>query len=233
MVGVPFRRQKNSLMDDSDIRQYLDTSQWREAFELLYPRYREKVFRLAFSLVRNETVAEDLAQEVFIKVWKGLAAYHGGASLSTWIYTITRNTCFTALKSASRHASLSLQTPDGELAAEEASALHTPAGAPETDMDIKTLLNQLPENYRRVVTLFYLEQKSYEEVSSGLGIPLGTVKTLLFRARKELLHCQQRLGRVQPARAWPAAASAISPAAGVPQSAPLLPPALAPKFNVL
>ena len=84
-------------MEDSDIRRQLDARQYGEAFALLLERFKEKVFRLAFSILRNETQAEDAAQDVFVKIWKALPAYHGGASLSTWIYAIARNTCLTEL----------------------------------------------------------------------------------------------------------------------------------------
>jgi len=83
---------------EQDIRQRLDAKQYREAFELLMDRFQNKVFCLAFSMVRNETMAEDLTQEVFMKIWKALPGYQGDASLSTWIYTITRNTCLTEIK---------------------------------------------------------------------------------------------------------------------------------------
>jgi DNA-directed RNA polymerase specialized sigma24 family protein len=63
---------------------------------------------------------------------------------------------------------------------------------PGTEMDVEFLLASLPENYRRVITLFYLEQKSYEEAAQMLGIPLGTVKTLLFRAKKGMLRINSR-----------------------------------------
>jgi RNA polymerase sigma-70 factor (ECF subfamily) len=158
----------------------------------LLQRYKDKVFRLAFSILHNETQAEDVTQDAFLKIWKGLPSYHGGASLSTWIYTISRNTCLTELSRRNRHPTVSLQEPEMEAASGWIPSLQFADPEPGTEMDVEFLLASLPENYRRVITLFYLEQKSYEEAAQMLGIPLGTVKTLLFRAKKEMLRINSR-----------------------------------------
>ena len=172
---------------EDDIKERLQAGQYQQAFDLLVERFKDRVFRLAFSFLRNESQAEDAAQEVFLKVWKALPAYQGVALLSTWIYTITRNTCFTELKRRNARPTVSLQAPEMEGAMDLIPALRT--GDPELGvrMDVETLLAQLPEKYRQVIVLFYLEQKAYEEVAAMLGIPLGTVKTLLFRAKKEFV----------------------------------------------
>ncbi|MDB6064035.1 MAG: sigW 1 [Pedosphaera sp.] len=176
---------------EDDIRRQLEAQRFGEAFDLLVERFKEKVFRLAFSMLRNETQAEDTTQDVFVKIWKNLASYHGGASLSTWIYTITRNTCLTELKKRAAQPTVSLHDPD----------MNEGHGIPELqsndrecgmDADVELLLAELPEKYRQVIVLFYLEQKAYEEVAAMLGIPLGTMKTLLFRAKKELVRIASR-----------------------------------------
>jgi RNA polymerase sigma-70 factor (ECF subfamily) len=179
---------------DDDIRQHLDARQYREAFELSLERYRNKVFRLACGLLRNESAAEDMTQDIFLRIWKALPGYHGGASLSTWIYTIARNACFTELKR--RRPMLSLDEPDLGEALEKEPRLHVTAESEGAEMDVQTMLAELPEKYRRVITLFYLEQKSYEEVGAMLGIPMGTVKTFLHRAKKELLKIGARSEKV-------------------------------------
>jgi RNA polymerase sigma-70 factor, ECF subfamily len=188
-------------MEENDIQRQLEAGRYSDAFELLRERFKEKVFRLAFSMLRNETQAEDAAQDVFVKIWKGLPAYHGGAALSTWIYAITRNTCLTELKRRDRHPTVSLQAPEMEAASDFVPALRSADPEAGAEMDVEILLARLPENYRQVITLFYLEQKAYEEVALMLGIPLGTVKTLLFRAKKELLRINGRPSRAIPAGA--------------------------------
>ena len=173
------------MTDESDIHELLEAHRLREAFERIVDRFQEKVFHLALSLTRNHATAADLAQEAFLRVWKALPGYNGTASLSTWIYTITRNACLTELKRSSRKQAVPLDAPESE---ELAGSLAAPecleAGA--TD-DIESSLAGLPDHFRRVLELFYLEQKSYEETSALLGLPMGTVKTHLFRARRELV----------------------------------------------
>lgn len=201
---------------DDDIRQRLKDGQFNEAFALLLERFKDKVFRLALALLRNETEAEDSAQEVFVRIWKGLPRYHGAASLSTWIYTITRNTCLTALKKRSTHPTVSLSDPGIEAAAEDRLSVNS---APEflgPDIDIQAALAGLPDRHRQVLTLFYFEDRSYEEVASMLSLPLGTVKTLLFRAKKELLKMSMRPGVFVPApRLSPPSSHVKSALAGV------------------
>jgi RNA polymerase sigma-70 factor, ECF subfamily len=216
-------------MEESDILVLLEGRQYSEAFALLLERFKGKVFRLAFSIMRNETHAEDVAQDVFVKIWNGLPGYHGGASLSTWIYTITRNTCLTELTRRGRHPTVSLQEPEMESASELIPALQSEDPAPGMRMDVEILLAELPENYRRVITLFYLEQKAYGEVALMLGIPLGTVKTLLFRAKKELLRINSRQGRRSRAEAGPAPGASrqsptVPPLIGLRRVLPLLKP---------
>ncbi len=176
-----------------EVRQRLEQHDFAAAFEGVLRLYSEKVFHLALSMLRDPTQAEDMAQDIFVKVWKGLPGYDGRASLSTWIYAIARNTCLTELKRRSARPTLSLESAELDGTLDRLPALQCAAPEPGADMDVNVLLQQLPEKYRRVITLFYLEQKSYEDVAAVLGLPLGTVKTFLFRAKKELI----RLGRRQ------------------------------------
>jgi RNA polymerase sigma-70 factor (ECF subfamily) len=197
---------EQSLMEESDIRRQLDARRYAEAFDLLVARLKDKVFGLAFSILRDQTQAEDAAQEVFLKIWKALPRYNGSASLSTWTYAITRNTCLTELKRRSARATVPLPEIEGDDEAAFAPAAdEAPHGA---QMDILSLLDKLAANYRQVIELFYLEQKSYQEVASMLDMPIGTVKTLLFRGRKELLRIGAASLREDPAN--PALAASLS-----------------------
>jgi len=159
---------------DEEIRALLEKRQFREAFELLMPEYQNKVFRLAYSMLGNKALAEETTQEIFIRIWKSLAGYRGQSSISTWIYTIARNTSLTAIR-----ANLSRPV--------QIEASDVPAAMPrESSIDWEYLLSQLPEKHRQVLVLFYMEEKSYDEVAKLLDLPMGTVKTYLHRARKEL-----------------------------------------------
>lgn len=172
------------MMDETDIRQLLDEGRRREAFERIVDRMQQKIFHLALSMTRNEATAADLAQDALLRVWKALPSYNGTASLSTWIYTITRNVCLTELGRAGRHKCVQLDAPENTLTRDSLVAVReAEAGLAG---DVENLLQRLPAKHREILQLFYLEQKSCEETSALLGLPIGTVKTNLFRARKEL-----------------------------------------------
>ena len=153
-----------------------------EEFERIVREFQDKIFRLAFSMLGDRAAAEETAQDVLLRVWKGLPGFRAESSLSTWIYSITRNACLTARGRGGIHA-VSLEEPSARLEAERRVAAAWPT-APSPDA--AALLDRLPAKYRQVVALFYMQEKSYDEVASMLGLPVGTVKTYLFRARKSL-----------------------------------------------
>lgn len=154
-----------------------------ESFDSVVARFQSKVFRLAFAILGDRGLAEEAVQDIFVRVWKALPGYRGESSLSTWIYAIARNTCLTAAARHRSRAALSLEEPGVRTAAERKAA------TPSTDhlqADLPQYLARLPAAYRQAIVLFYLEEKSYEEVATLLDLPLGTVKTYLHRARKLL-----------------------------------------------
>lgn len=172
-----------ALHPDADIHERLQVKQYREAFALLLPRYRDKVFRLTFSMLRNRATAEDITQEILVRVWRALPGYGAQAALSTWVYAISKNACLSELRK--RRPVVSLDDEEGAYDAEVAALGSTDADDSAT-VSVTQLLDQLPERYRQAVTLFYMEDKSYEQTATSLGLPLGTVKALLHRARKRL-----------------------------------------------
>jgi RNA polymerase sigma-70 factor (ECF subfamily) len=174
---------------DEEIRTHIGEKRYPEAFELVLAQYQNKVFRLAYSMLGNRALAEDAAQEIFVRIWRSLPGYRGLASVSTWIYAIARNTCLTALKSSAVRRTISLDEPHVRAAAETRIAGHHEA-APGPDLPY--LVSQLPEKYRQVIMLFYMEERSYEEVARLLDLPMGTVKTYLHRAKKELAAAMSR-----------------------------------------
>ena len=168
---------------DADIHERLQVKQYREAFALLLPRYRDKVFRLTFSMLRNRATAEDITQEILVRVWRALPGYGAQAALSTWVYAISKNACLSELRK--RRPVVSIDDDAGSYDAQIA-ALGSNDADDSATVSVTQLLDQLPERYRQAVTLFYLEDKSYEQTAASLGLPLGTVKALLHRARKKL-----------------------------------------------
>jgi RNA polymerase sigma-70 factor (ECF subfamily) len=153
----------------------------REAFERLVPAYRRRVFGLAYSILRDRGGAEDLAQEVFVKLWQALPRYDGRAQLSTWIYAITRNAAISTLRSRRRSVSLS----DPGVLAEVEVVVAVPAVSAD-DVALRRHVEGLPEKQRQAVTLYYLDERSVDEVAAMMGMPVNTVKTHLHRARASL-----------------------------------------------
>jgi RNA polymerase sigma-70 factor, ECF subfamily len=154
-----------------------------EAIALLLPAFRRRIFALAYSFLRDRDAAEDVTQDVFIKIWRALPGFDGRASLSTWMYTITRNASLSALRA--RRPQSSLSDPE-VMAAVEANNPTPPADATVERAAILRLVNELPAKERQVVMLFYMQAQSHEEVATMLAMPVGTVKTLLHRARGRL-----------------------------------------------
>ena len=184
---------------DQDIVELLQGGSHEAAFERLAERYERKVYRLCCSIMRDPDQAADAAQESLLRVWKALPSYDQRASLSTWIYTITRNRCLTAIER--RRELDSMSDPVVEQAAEAAGAAAgtgTGAGSPEAARDqlelLRELVEALPDRYRRTLTLFYYEERSVSEVAAMLGQPEGTIKTHLHRARAQLLERVRALG---------------------------------------
>ena len=153
-----------------------------QAFASLVSSYRRRVFGLAYSIVGSRALADDVAQEVFVKLWKSLDSYDGRAQLSTWIYAITRNAAISILRRERPMASLS---DDAVLAEVEA---HAPqAGEPPADgAALWGAVATLPKAQRQAVILFYQDERPVEEVAAMLGIPVNTVKTHSHRARARL-----------------------------------------------
>jgi RNA polymerase sigma-70 factor (ECF subfamily) len=174
---------------DEEILQCVREGRRDEAIAKLLPVYRERVFALALSLLKDRGRAEDLAQEVFVKVWRALPGFDGRSQLSTWIYAITRNAALSALRVRRDAASLS---DEAVLAAAEHSQVEGAGGgydsadAAADGVQLEHWIAQLPERQQQVVRLYYLRECSVEETAAMLGVPQGTVKTLLFRAREQL-----------------------------------------------
>lgn len=166
---------------DDPIVQLIAAGRAEEAFERLVPAYRRRVFGLAYSVLRDRGAAEDLAQEVFVKLWQALPRYDGRAQLSTWIYAITRNAAISALRG--RRHSISMSDP---AVFEEAESRGAASNAGPADGALWRQVEALPEKQRQAVILYYQDERSVDEVAAMMGLPVNTVKTHLHRARASL-----------------------------------------------
>ena len=150
------------------------------AFQELVDRYKGLVFALIARTVQDRSRADDLAQDVFLRVHRGLPYFRGEARLSTWIYRIVANVC---VQDVGRHATVSL---DGERAAKPPSASDRQFGDFELRDRLEKAIARLPAHYRFLIAAHYLEGVRYEDLAAALDLPLGTVKTQLYRAKQQL-----------------------------------------------
>jgi RNA polymerase sigma-70 factor (ECF subfamily) len=164
-----------------------------EAFRSLILAYQN---RIAAALARMAGPAfdpEELAHEVFVRVWKSAHRYEPSARLSTWLLTIARNLFLNELRYRTRHPTVSMNASAEEGnshfdAPAVPAALHPDAALIERELQeaIDAALQKLPENQRTAIVLRRYEDLSYEEIAVLLGVSVGSVKSLLFRARTTL-----------------------------------------------
>ncbi len=174
----------------------------QDAFRDLVLRFERPVYSLIVRMVQDPATAEDLAQEAFVKAYRSLHTYDASRKLSSWLFKIAHNTTIDHLR---RHVpdTVSLEAPQDEegrggLAAilSDATVEDPAAAAERRDMarSLERAISRLRPEYREAVVLFYLEGATYQEICDVTGLPLGTVKTNLHRARKELAAEMSALG---------------------------------------
>jgi RNA polymerase sigma-70 factor (ECF subfamily) len=160
------------------------------AFEQLVERHQRLVIGTVSRMLGSNSDAEDIAQQVFVRVWKSAKRYVPQAKFTTWLLKITRNLVFNELRRRSRHPQVSLQS---ETEAEERPVRDDHAIAPDASLleqelqkAIDAAIRNLPETQRMAVILRRYEEMSYEEIADALDQSVSAVKSLLFRARTEL-----------------------------------------------
>jgi RNA polymerase sigma factor (sigma-70 family) len=167
------------------------------AFGQIVQRTQGLVTQMVFKMIRHPADRPDIAQEVYLKVFKNLAGFKFQAKLSTWVGQIAYNTCLHYLeKKQLVLVELSEQRPDDLSEEGRSPPVSWVAGSsydPETalfDQDLATILStaieQLPPLYRTLIALYHQQELSYEEIAQITSLPDGTVKNYLFRARKQL-----------------------------------------------
>lgn len=152
-----------------------------EAFGTLVERYDRSVYNLCLRTLRDTEEAKDVTQEAFFKAFRGLRTFKAGSKFSTWIFSVAYHACCDRLNRRKRFA-------DAELT-ERADAGPGPEAAVQRAEEARVLraaIDALPEKYRAVITLYHLQGHQYDEMARVLNLPMGTVKTHLFRAKEQL-----------------------------------------------
>jgi RNA polymerase sigma-70 factor, ECF subfamily len=162
------------------------------AFNLLVLKYQHRVLKLVGRFVNDQTEAEDVAQEAFLKAYRALASFRGDSAFYTWLYRIAINTAKNALVSQRRRPvdfDLDLQDPEQYERQARLKEADTPEGVLLTDeirAVVEEAMEQLPEDLRTAIVLRELEGLSYEEIAEAMDCPVGTVRSRIFRAREAI-----------------------------------------------
>lgn len=174
-----------SAIDDYQLIQSIKNGEPR-AYAILVDRYKDLVYTLAYRMVRNREEAEEVAQDSFVKVYKSLDKFKGDSKFSTWIYRIAYNTSLDRIKKNKKHYN---DVPINDYTYNQLdtidNALENMISAEKSKM-IKDCIQKLPEESGVLLTLFYFDELSLEEISKIVNIEANTVKVKLFRARKKL-----------------------------------------------
>jgi RNA polymerase sigma-70 factor (ECF subfamily) len=162
------------------------------AFRALLAKYERAVFSICLRMVRNREQAEDLAQESFMKVFSMLERYNPSYAFSSWLFKITSNLCIDSIRKR-KLETLPLDQPIQSAAGEFSRQYESSEDDPEKTMmgrerveRLKEAIESLPPHYRIMILLRHQEDLSYEEIADTLGVPLGTVKARIHRAREML-----------------------------------------------
>lgn len=159
-----------------------------ETFGDIIALYSERVYNLAIRILGNKEDAEEATQDVFMRILNSLDDFRGDSSLATWIWRITANVCLSRRKKKTIDTvslnKIEFDPPDGRT--EQYSRQERSFFARERADIINRYISSLPPGESAVITLFYLEELSYEEISEVLKMPMGTVSTALHRGRQRL-----------------------------------------------
>jgi RNA polymerase sigma-70 factor (ECF subfamily) len=160
----------------------------QDAFALLVQRHQRRVFNMVMRMLQDYEDASEVTQEAFLAAWQGLPSFRGEARFATWLYRITYHCCLRQLERRKREGNLQavieveqiLESMHKEQQAEDILERR------DRQAMVREQMEQLPSQYRMVLILRHLQEMTYEEIADILSMPVGTIKTHLFRARNLL-----------------------------------------------
>ncbi len=152
-----------------------------DAFGVLVERYRAAVLRLAYRLTHDSDEAKDIAQDAFLRAYRRLDDFRPERPFARWLFVIARNASLDALRRRRRAANASPEPLGSAQPGPEELALRNDEAA-----RVHAALEALPAHYRQVLELYYVSELRYREIALALGIPIGTVKTYISRAKRRL-----------------------------------------------
>ncbi len=172
----------------------------RESFGLIFERYKNPVMGYLKTILQDDRIAEELTQETFLRAFRARESYEPKAKVSTWLFTIARNAAFDYRAKKKEYVLQSFENEEGD-EFDPIDQLESPTPDSETQLlnetdrkRVENCLAELPEKQREVVSLRIFSDLSYEEIAREVQLPLGSVKTQLFRAKEKLIACFRKGG---------------------------------------
>ncbi|MEX2364489.1 MAG: sigma-70 family RNA polymerase sigma factor, partial [Balneolaceae bacterium] len=179
-----------SLADDTFVAEALKGKE--ASYKKLVDKYQKPLYFHIRKMIKEKELADDLVQEVFMKAFHNLSSYSNEYAFSTWLYRIATNHTIDYLRKkklqtfsinepySTKDGDMEIQLPDYSFATD------SPIIKKERKQIVQNAIENLPEKYRQVIEMRHMEEKSYQEISELLDLPLGTVKAHIFRAREML-----------------------------------------------
>jgi RNA polymerase sigma-70 factor (ECF subfamily) len=154
-------------------------------YSIIIDKYKNKAFSMLKRMLKNEFDAEEVLQDCFLKAFNSLGTFKGEAKFSTWFYRIVYNTALTRLSSKKRKTEIEMSSVEDHF------NLESDYGADDIEKKdinefVHDIINKLPERYSAIITMFYLNEMSIEEISDVMGISISNVKVMLHRSRNSL-----------------------------------------------
>jgi RNA polymerase sigma-70 factor, ECF subfamily len=188
-IGIPLSNVIPSAAEQDDVLLVAASKRGdQDAFAQLVQRHQRRVFNLIFRMLQDYEEASEITQETFLAAWQGLPSFRGDARFSTWLYRIAYNSALKQLEQRKRDRQLQTAMQAEQMLADAGNE-----GRMETEIELRARqdfirenLATLPAKYRIVLVLRHIQDLTYEEMAEILTVPIGTIKTHLFRARNLL-----------------------------------------------
>jgi RNA polymerase sigma-70 factor, ECF subfamily len=197
-IGIPLTNVVPSAVEQDDILLVAASKNGdQEAFAQLVQRYQRLVFNLVYRMLQQYEEATEITQETFLAAWQGLPSFRGDARFPTWLYRIAYNCSLKQLELRKRDRALQVALEENKTLenANDEQRENAELDAHERQILIQEHLSHLPAKYRIVLILRHLQDMTYEEMAEILTMPIGTIKTHLFRARNLLKERLQSFNR--------------------------------------
>lgn len=184
---------ENDVQSDAFLVQQVQAGH-QKAFDLLVAKYQRRIFRLVLRFIRDPAMAEDVAQETFLRAYRAIGQFRGDSQFYTWLYRIAVNTAKKAISDDMRDPTVSEgdAADDGEetfSATELLTNSETPESllvSKEIAQTVNAAMEALPDDLRTAITLREIEGLSYEDIAEVMRCPIGTVRSRIFRAREAI-----------------------------------------------